>query len=487
MNKQSHFFSLGMSLALMLSFLFFTKNTYAQKNVNNDSSLPNILIFVADDAGWRDFGCYGNTSIQTPNIDALAKGGLKVNRAFLTSPQCSPSRTSILTGEFAHTLLTEDLHTPLQEGKKTIAAHLKEAGYYSGLIRKSHIGPHALKQFDYHHPSRDESQIKEVREFLNKSGKAPFFLWYAFVDPHRTYEEGAFDPPHDPSKVEVPPYFADTENTRKDLARYYDEISRMDKNIGVALEELKNRKLFDNTLIIFISDNGKPFTRAKGTLYDEGIRTPLIFHWPQVIKPGRVSDEMVSVINLAPTVLEFASVPKPPEMMGKSMLTLIQGSDFKGDQYVFSERNWHDCDEHMRSIRSDTFKLIKNAYIEWPHGTAADLAGSPSHQDLLKLKMENKLTSAQSDIFQVPRPVIELYNVIEDPYELNNLAYDASYRPVIKKLYTEMLLWMEQTNDFPPEQRRRHDNTDRITGTNFDPTMLPPAYEEMKHELEITN
>jgi arylsulfatase A-like enzyme len=404
-----------------------------------------------------------------------------VQRAFLTSPQCSPSRTSILTGEYAHTLLTEDLHTPLQEGKKTVAAYLKEAGYYTGLIRKSHIGPHALKQFDYHHPSRDESQMKEVKEFLDNSGQAPFFLWYAFSDPHRIYEEGAFDPPHDPAKVEVPPYLADTENTRKDLALYYDEIARMDRNIGEAIEELKNRKLYENSLIIFISDNGKPFTRAKGSLYDEGIRTPLIFHWPEVIKPGRVSDDMVSVINLAPTFLEIASLPKPAEMIGNSMVNLLKGNAYKGDQYVFSERNWHDCDEHMRSIRSDTFKLVKNAYIEWPHGTAADLAGSPSHQDLLKLKMENKLTSAQSNIFQSPRPVIELYNVIEDPYELNNLAYDVSYRPVIQKLYRELILWMENTNDFPPEIRRRHDNTDRITGTHYDSRMLTPVYEDMLH------
>jgi N-sulfoglucosamine sulfohydrolase len=439
---------------------------------------PNILVFIADDAGWRDFGCYGNQAIRTPAIDALASGGLRVERAFLTSPQCSPSRTSILTGEFAHTLGTEDLHTPLREGKPTLAAYLKEAGYYSGLIRKTHIGPHALKQFDYHHAAADESQLNEFREFLNQSKNQPFFLWYAFVDPHRTYETGALNPPHNPAQVVVPPYLADTEATRRDLAMYYDEIGRMDKNIGLAVAELKTRRMLDNTLIIFLSDNGMPFTRAKGTLYDEGIRTPLIFHWPAVIKPGRTSAEMVSVIHLAPTLLDIAGLAKPESMYGRSMKSLLRGEAFRGDSYVFSERNWHDCDEHMRSIRSDSFKLVKNAYIEWPHGTAADLAGSDSHQELLRLKKAGKLSEAQSLVFQAPRPVIELYNVVDDPYELNNLAYAAAYRPVISKLYAQLLSWMEATGDFPPEKRRRHDNTDRVTGTIYDPRLLPPLYDE---------
>jgi N-sulfoglucosamine sulfohydrolase len=154
-----------------------------------------------------------------------------------------------------------------------------------------------------------------------------------------------------------------------------------------------------------------------------------------------------------------------------------EGRTFQGDRYIFAERNWHDCDEHMRCIRSDTFKLIKNAYIEWPHGTAADLAGSPAHQELLRLRREGKLTPAQADIFQVPRPVIELYNVIDDPWELNNLAWDVRYRGIIRGMHRELLDWMQRTGDFPPEKRRRHDNTDRVTGTHFDHRWQTPAIE----------
>ena len=467
------------SLSVIFAILF-----HPLRGQDEAAALPDILVFIADDAGWRDFGCYGNPVIATPHIDALAAGGLKMERAFVTSPQCSPSRTSMLTGEYAHTLGTEDLHTPLPAGKRTIASYLKESGYYTGLIRKSHIGPYGLMQFDYTHESADSAQIGEFRAFLDSAGSAPFFMWYGFIDPHRDYAKGAFDPPHRSSEVIVPPYLADTEATRADLALYYDEIGRLDRNIGLAIEELKRRGRFENTLIVFLSDNGKPFTRAKGTLYDEGIRTPLIFHWPVQIAPGRTSGELVSAISLAPTLIELGGAQTPPGMLGKSMLPLLKGEPFSGDKYVFAERNWHDCDEHMRSIRSDTFKLIKNAYIEWPHGTAADLAGSPSHQELLRLRRGGKLNPAQADVFQVPRPVIELYNVIEDPWELNNLAWDVRYRGIIRNLHREMLDWMDRTRDFPPDKRRRYDNTDRITGTHFDHRWQTPAIEPEKSHLK---
>ncbi|MEM1134864.1 MAG: sulfatase [Bacteroidota bacterium] len=440
--------------------------------------LPNILVFIADDAGWRDFGCYGNASIKTPNIDLLASSGLKMNKAFLTSPQCSPSRTSLLTGQFPHTLRTEDLHTPLAENYRIIPNYLKEKGYYSGLIRKAHLGPHAIKQFDFFEAASDESQLEAFQKFLDNASETPFFMWYAFIDPHRDYQENTIAVPHKAKEVIVPPYLADTPKTRKDIALYYDEVARMDKNIGIAVDELKKRGILNNTLIIFLSDNGSPFTRAKGTLYDAGTRTPLIFHWPEKIKSVQNNNQLVSVINLAPTILDVAGIPQPKDMFGKSMLPLFEGKTFEADNYVFSERNWHDCDEHIRSVRTDTFKLIKNAYIEWPHGTAADLASSPSHQELLQLKTEGKLTDEQLLIFQSPRPVIEFYNVMEDPEEFNNLAGDRKYRNIIRDLHKVLNNWMKDTDDFIPNKRRRMDGTDRVNGALFYHQMLPPLYNE---------
>ena len=432
------------------------------------SDPPNVVVFIADDAGWRDFGAYGNESIRTPTVDQLAETGMRFDQVFLTTPQCSPTRTSLLTGQYAHTLRTEDLHTPLEEEQTILPTYLKEAGYYTGLIGKTHIGQPAEAQFDLVEPLKEsEPQPADFEQLMDNASDQPFFVWYAFSDPHRGYQPNTIANPHDPAEVEVPPYLKDTPETREDLALYYDEIGRMDQNIAQVLQLLEERGERDNTVIFFISDNGKPFTRAKGTLYDSGIKTPFIVNWPGRVAEGTTYGGLLSAIHLSPTIIDMAGGKPDTAMVGRSLVPIITQEDAQADRFVFSERNWHDADEHMRSVRSDSFKLINNAYIEWPHGTAADLAGSPSHQALLRAKTEGELTKAQAMIFQVPRPQIEFYNVKEDPWELNNLAYDVHYRPQIQEHYAALQHWQQQTDDFPPHRRRRYDHTDRVTGTMY--------------------
>lgn len=448
---------------------------------------PNVIVFIADDAGWRDFGAYGNDAIMTANIDQMARNGMKFNSAFLTTPQCSPTRTSLLSGQFAHTVRTEDLHEPLAEEVRILPSYLQEAGYYTAILGKTHIGQPALEQFDVFHRGDGNPMPEDISQVLESSGDQPFFAWYAFSDPHRVYQENTIPDPHDPAEVIVPPYLADTPETRKDLAMYYDEITRMDRNIGEVLEILEEAGEAENTLAIFITDNGKPFTRAKGSLYDEGIKSPLVAVWPGKIEAGSESDALVSLIHLAPTILDAAGVEKGEAMYGESMLPVLLGQRDQQDTFVFAERNWHDCDEHMRSVRSDTFKLIFNAYTEWPLCTAADLAGSASHQALLELKAKGKLNPEQMLVFQSPRPAIEFYNIQEDPYEFNNLAYDVEYRSLIREHFNALSDWMIATDDFDPHYRRRYDNTDRVTGTMFLGGGRPGMYnalEEGKDHLE---
>ena len=435
-----------------------------------DNVPPNIVIFVADDAGWRDFGAYGNTSIRTPSIDRLAEGGLLFERAFLTVAQCSPSRISMLTGKYPHATGAEDLHMPLPPDEVIVPSYLQQAGYFTGHMRKTHYGLHAERQFQWY--SQD---VGDLPEFLDESGERPFFLWVGFNDPHRPYQENTVDPPHDPETVNVPPYLADTPETRADLARYSDEISRMDAEIGIALEELERRGLRENTLVIFLSDNGMPFPGAKGTVYDEGTKTPLIFSWPARMQGGSRYDGLTSVIDLAPTLLDLAGVDRVEDMQGESILPILFDSSLPGRSYVFAERNWHDCDEHIRSVRNDRFKLIRNAYIELPFGTPADASSSPTWYSLLRMKDEGNLTPAQARIFTAPRPRIELYDVENDPWELTNLAGKAEYADLAAELAKVLDDWMTETGDFGPWTRRRDDHTDRITGVRFGYT-VPPMY-----------
>jgi arylsulfatase A-like enzyme len=429
---------------------------------------PNILVFLADDVGWSDFGCYGNDAIHTPNIDSLAQNGLRFTKAFLTSPQCSPTRISVLAGKYPHATGAEDLHMPLPEGEKLVPTYLKQAGYFTGHMRKTHYGPNGEKQFDWY--SKDKLDFPG---FLDKAGERPFFMWVGFRDAHRGYEDGAFDPPHDPAQVKVPPYLRDTPETRKDLAMYYDEIARLDSDIGTMVAELEKRGELENTLIVYFNDNGAPFPRAKGTLYDSGMRTALIAQWPAKIEAGGVQNTLASVIDLAPTFLEAAGVAVPEEMQGRSMLPVLLDASQKGREQVFAERNWHNGDEHMRCVRTQFYKLIHNNYTHLPHGTPSDLSASPSWAALAELRGTGQLSRAQEMLFDQPRPEWELYDTEADPWETNNLAYNPDYREVFLEMSAELFQWQEETGDFPPTSRTRPDNVDRYTGEKFTKEVAP--------------
>lgn len=436
-----------------------------------DNTRPNILVFVGDDLGWRDVGAYGNRFIRTPNIDRLARSGLKVERAFGTSPQCSPSRISILTGKYPHTTRTEDLHTPLPHGQMILPSLLQSRGYFTGHMAKTHFGPNAERQFQWY----SETIADSFSAFVDAAGNRPFFLWVGFHEPHRPYRDST-PHVHAPSRVFVPPYLVDTPETRADLASYYDAIAQMDSEIGQVLQALDRRKLRDNTLLVFLSDNGAPFPREKGTLYDGGTRTPLLFSWPSVIRPGSVYDRgLVSTVELAATILEVAGVSPAAGIQGKSFAKMLSRPDsFSGSSYAFSERNWHDCDEHQRAVRNARFKLIRtDAYTELPLCTAADIGGSASFQALRTRARTGRLTAAQQRLFEAPRARLELYDLKADPWELRNVAGDPRYAKDLRELAAVLEKWIEESDDFPAAYRVRDDNTDRITGAAFT-TRIPP-------------
>jgi arylsulfatase A-like enzyme len=445
---------------------------------------PNIVVLVADDLGWRDIGVYGNAVVRTPHIDRLAHSGLRVEHAFGTTPQCSPSRISTLTGKYAHATGTEDLHTPLPNGERILPSYLQAKGYFTGLMAKTHIGPNGDRQFQWYSPKLSA----ELPAFLDSAGTRPFLLWVGFHDPHRPYEPGAIPAAHSPARIVVPPHLADMPETRADLALYYDEIARMDQEIGRMVAELERRKLRDNTLIVFLSDNGAPFPREKGTLYDSGTRTPLIFSWPGTIRAGSVYRRgLVTTVDLAPTIIELAGGAIAETVQGRSFRAMLVDPDsYSGRTHVFSERNWHDCDEHQRAVRTARFKLIRtDAYTELPLCTAADIGASPSFLALRARAKKGRLTRAQQRLFEAPRARLELYDLARDPWELRNVADDPVYAREVRDLAAVLQQWMEQSQDFPAAYRIRDDNTDRITGVPFSWKIPPlrnaevPSPEEM--------
>lgn len=438
-------------------------------------SRPNIVVFIADDAGM-EYGCYGDSAATTPHIDALAAEGLRFTQAFLTSPQCSPSRTSMLSGQFAHTIGTEDLHTGIDSTTRLLPDYLGEAGYFTGLMLKGHIGQHGMAQFDWYDEGfwpdwvRDntwnDKALGNFNTFLDQAGEQPFFLWVGFVDPHRPYrvedrQGGRAPAVADPSQVRVPPFLVDNAKTRVDIADYYNEITRMDAHIGRMMNALEERGLRENTLVLYLSDNGMPFPRAKGTLYDSGLQTPWVWSWPGHFPQGQTYGGLSSTIDLAPTLLDYAGIERPEEMYGQSLRPALEGPSLPGRKYVFAERNWHGADEHMRSIRTDSHLLILNSYVELPHGTPTDLSSSPSWY---ALKEARKLSPAQAWLFKAPRLKIELYDVVADPFQVAPLSGREAHLSTAKRLCNELVEWMKATGDHPPHERRRNDVVDRVSG-----------------------
>ena len=433
---------------------------------------PNIVVFIADDAGM-DFGCYGNLAIKTPNIDRIAKQGVRFQNAFLTSPQSSPSRTSMMTGMFAHTIGTEDLHMPIDESTRMMPSYFKEAGYFTGSMLKTHWGSNGDKQFDrmisgtYLPNGGDlsEETFRNYERFIDDSADHPFFLWVGFHDCHRPYFRDVCPQENDPSRVKVPPYLVDGADTRRDLADYYDEITRMDGHIGRMISVLEKKKLMENTIIVFLSDNGMPFPRCKGSLYDSGIQTPLVFMWRGMIPENKVhSNGLVSTVDLAATLLDFAGVRMDECVYSKSFRKLLFDPTLRGRDYIFSERNWHDTDEYIRCIRTENIKLIYNAYYDIPHGTAMDLSSSLSWFELKQNQRNGTLKPEQSQIFVAPRAMVEIYDLKKDPNELENVADRLPYAVDCKKLAKLLVEWQKETKDHPWWKRRRPDQNDRVTG-----------------------
>ena len=275
----------------------------------------------------------------------------------------------------------------------------------------------------------------------------------AALDPHRDYDEGILEIPHKPEDVRLPPYVADTPKSRKDYALYYDEITRLDRFVGEVLAELKKQGVADNTFVLFISDNGRPFPRDKTTLYDSGIRTPFIVNWPARIQPGGRSDSLISSVDIGPAFLELAGLSTPTVFEGRSFLPLLRNPSLTLHDFVFAERNWHDYEDRVRAVRNKRFKYIRNFYHDLPNTPPADVVRSIAYREMIRLRDEGQLAEAQRNTFIQPRAREEFYDIKNDPYELRNLAADPRQAKRLKRFRRALAKWQEETNDTEPPFR----------------------------------
>jgi len=487
-------------LILLPVYLFILSGNIPAEGIENpDVNHPNFILIIADDMAWNDCGVCGHPYIKTPNIDRLAGDGMMFHQAFLTTSSCSPSRASIITGTYPHQTDAEQLHWEIPPDKITFVEKLKEAGYWTAQAGKWHMGDHMKDRFDFLAQENIDALRASVGDLPEADGSGshlwvpllehrpdnqPFFLWLAAVDPHRGYEKGIIDEPHTAEDVILPPYVPDTEAVRRDFAMYYDEVSRLDQYVGKIVEILYRQGISDNTVILFISDNGRPFPRDKTTLYDSGIKTPWIIKWPDKIIPGSVTESLVSSIDIAPTFLTLAGIEPFESLPGLDFSPILTDPDVEIRNRIYAQAHWHDHENFVRSVRDERFNYIRNFFNDLPRTPPADALTSPTFGDIRKLEHSGELDAWQKELYFGPRPEEELYDVANDPHELKNLAGDPDYQQVLDRMRKELQEFMESHEDGVP-LLRTPDEFHRVTGAPLPNNQLPrPPKNQMFGDCE---
>ncbi|HBP56339.1 MAG: sulfatase [Limisphaerales bacterium] len=449
----------------------------------------NIVMFVVDDQG-RDAGCYGNAAIRTPHLDALAKDGTRFDYAFCTTASCSASRSVILTGlhnhangQYGHQHSYHRFHT--KDSVVSLPIWLSKAGYRTARIGKYHVAPEEIYPFDQHLTgnqggSRNPvSMAEKCQPFINKDKSRPFFLYFCTSDPHRgggyanelpykpnrfgnnqTYE-GVKELIYDPQEVLVPDYLPDSPECRAELAQYYQSVSRIDQGLGRLIQILKEANQYENTLILYLSDNGIAFPGAKTTLYEPGMRLPLIVRSPDQSKRGIATDAMVSWTDLTPTLLDFAGIDlsrlehnnsrgerAPYAFHGRSFLSILEKEKALEWDYVFASHTFHEITMYypMRVIRTRQFKYTLNLAHQLPYPFASDLYEAPTWQAAVKDGMDGLYGKRRIGDY-IQRPRHELYNMEADPAEIENLASNPEFERTLSNLQDRLRAFQEASGD----------------------------------------
>ena len=439
--------------------------------------VPNILLIVSEDNG-PDLGCYGNPYVYTPRLDQLAEEGVLFENAFVTYSVCSPSRSTIFTGLYPHQNGQIGLATHkfrMFRSFKTLPTYLKEAGYRTGCLGKIHVNPESDIPFDFH-PIKSSNFSKRrlpdyamfADTFINVSPE-PFFLMVNFPDAHYPVQkqvEGLPANPLDADDVETLPFVgADSRRLREFTANYYNCMSRLDTVVGILLEKLEQSGKAENTIILYLGDHGAQFSRGKCSNYEAALRVPFIIKWPGTARPSLRQTELVSTIDLLPSILEMCGIQVPGGLPGKSLLPLLKDEkDARGHSHIFADGSGSAAFFYFpkRSVRDKRYKLIYNPLQDrenpkfryYAEHLGVHFAGGTTISELDSARLEVREAYAT---WRNP-PTYELYDLQEDPLEFKNLSSDPAYGDILEELIRELEKWQAGTNDplADPEKLARY-------------------------------
>ncbi len=405
------------------------------------ASKPNVLLIILED--WGPYlGCYGEKAMHTPHLDQLAAEGRRYNYCFTSAPVCSTGRSSLMTGMSQYTVHSQQHRTQnkqkLPPGVKSLPELFRDAGYFTAL------GCRYSSKIDLNF-AFPTSEIYLGKDWSQRKPGQPFFAHLTLIGTHRPWHS---DPSHpiDPAKVVLPPWYPDTPLTRKDWAMGLESAQLSDELMGEIVARLRREGLYENTAIIITADHGVALPRAKQFLYDEGLRIPLIIRWPAGVRPGTVSDALVSNVDLVPTILALAGLPLPRNLQGRNILDPASPSR----RFVFAGRDKMDSThDAMRAVRSRDFKYIVNLMPERPYCQFNDYKerSYPGLALLNVLHLEGKLPPEQDSFMQSTKAAEELYDLRKDPHEIHNVAGDPAYAATLQELRRELEQWRKSVGD----------------------------------------
>ncbi|HBY58467.1 MAG TPA: hypothetical protein DEH78_01510, partial [Solibacterales bacterium] len=428
------------------------------------SSRPNIILYLSDDHGWNLAGCYGQAAIQTPNLDALAKQGMRFTSAFAGSSTCSPSRAILYTGLHSARNGLKGNHTACRPGVRSIAHYLRDQGYRVVLANKVHVGPKEVFDFEYVKATlppvpgrlrryREEGLDTTVIDSLladhaRSRREQPLCLICADNGPHVVWEKNRI---YRPDAVPLPPVTIDTPMTRAAMANYFQDITTTDQRLGEVMASARKHGFEENTMFLYTSDQGPEWPHSKWTVYDSGLRVPFVVRWPKQVRANSVTDAMISFTDVTPTLVEAAGGSPAAGLDGSSFLDVLYGKrkEFRTEIYASHTGDGDMNRFPQRCVRDLRYKYILNLHPDRKWTTHYTLVnGIPeSHKDLYDTWLERARTDASAAklIEKLERhPAEELYDTERDPWELNNLAAETAMAPVIARLRGRMKAMREQ-------------------------------------------
>ncbi|TJZ63561.1 sulfatase [Sphingobacterium olei] len=422
-----------------------------------NASRPNIVIIMADDLDSRQLSCYGGENLQTTHIDRLAQEGLKFNNLIASEAMCVPTRASLFTGLYPVRHGAYQNHKPVNLGVKSVAHYLQEVGYRVGLTGKDHVTkPKSSFPFQIVPgfekncvATTDEYFLDSIADFI-QSTKDPYCLFVMSANPHAPWTVGDTTE-FDKAELKLPEHWVDTDLTRRQFVKYLAEVRRLDNQVGDVLQLLEDNKQLENTIVIFLGEQGPQFPGGKWTLYDNGQRSSMLIRWPGTVAENTSTDAIVQYEDITPTLVAIAGGVPLKSLDGRSFLPVIKDSQNTFRDYAFGIHN--NIPEGpaypIRSIRNNRFKLIVNLNSDQMYRIKymTDTTNRQQVYTSWVRKGENDETAYKLAQRIVKHPPVEFYDLLHDPYELHDLSGNESYFTTIDEMRKELFKWMEAQGD----------------------------------------